>query len=363
MRVCLPTHPRSKTLSKPATIDFVREYTNILLPKAIKYDCNFNNDLVFEWIIQDLVPGKTLEETWHQTRWLHKELLVRKVITYLSALFKRRFERMGSLYTTNGLMRVPLYEPVDNIRVRNSRYHLGEIVSYPFFSGNRLTYNISRGPFKSSREWLVARLQFIINDSDNPPKNADEDDLDTAQCVKVLALRLLAIMPKVFPETDPENDTVFVLHNHDLHMGNILLNSDGNLSGIVDWECIYTSPLWLACQLPKFLQGRTRHEVPTAEDYSQTKDYEERLQDYETTRLRQFFFEEMERVQPEWVKIFKHSEMKVDFEKAVEGCAAEYSYVRIDRRLKGIEKGREVRSLKEEIRDPTPLVLDGAMNT
>ena len=81
MRVCLPTHPRFKTLSESATIDFVRENTNILLPKVIKYDWSFENELGFEWIIQDLVPGKTLEETWHQTSWLHKELLVRKVIT------------------------------------------------------------------------------------------------------------------------------------------------------------------------------------------------------------------------------------------------------------------------------------------
>jgi len=54
------------------------------------------------------------------------------------------------------------------------------------------------------------------------------------------------------------------------------------------------------------------------------------LQDYEMTRLRQFFFAEMERVHPEWVNIYTRSEKRVDIEKSVEDFTAECSYEHIE---------------------------------
>jgi hypothetical protein len=66
------------------------------------------------------------------------------------------------------------------------------------------------------------------------------------------------------------------------------------------------------------------------------------LQVYEMIRLRQFFFAEMERVQPQSVNIFKRSEKRVDIEKSVEDFTAEYSYGRIGGWFKGIGGGKEV---------------------
>jgi len=137
-------------------------------------------------------------------------------------------------------------------------------ITYGGTVSSRLTYNVSCGPLKRSREWLATRIMFVINDSDNSPEGADGDELNAAECRKILAFCLLASLPsclKSFSRPIMRPTTVFVLHNHDLHMGNILCRL----------ECIHTFPLWLACQLTGFFQGQTRHEVLIADDYSLAK--------------------------------------------------------------------------------------------
>ena len=79
-------------------------------------------------------------------------------------------------------------------------------ITYGGTVSSRLTYNVSCGPLKRSREWLVIRTLFIINDSDNSPEGADEDDPNAAECRKILALCLLAFMSEVFLATDPDID-------------------------------------------------------------------------------------------------------------------------------------------------------------
>jgi hypothetical protein len=45
--------------------------------------------------------------------------------------------------------------------------------------------------------------------------------------------------------------------------------------------------------------------------------YYEQLQEYEKTRLREFFFEEMVRVCSEWVQVYEASKRQRDFEEVV----------------------------------------------
>jgi hypothetical protein len=31
---------------------------------------------------------------------------------------------------------------------------------------------------------------------------------------------------------------------------------------MLDWECVYVAPLWKACQIPLFLGGKIRQQIP-----------------------------------------------------------------------------------------------------
>ncbi len=108
-------------------------------------------------------------------------------------------------------------------------------------------------------------------------------------------------------------------------MQNILVDGDGEITGIIDWECVSTLPLWRASEAPVFLKGRDRYQEPKRDEYAPdngeedagglTKEaldnegvnslYWEHLLEYELTMLRGLFSEEMKKVAdiPEFVEM------------------------------------------------------------
>jgi hypothetical protein len=56
MRVTLPVSPHHKTRGEVATLRWVREHTNIPVPKVIAFDDNSDDSIGFEWILVELMP-------------------------------------------------------------------------------------------------------------------------------------------------------------------------------------------------------------------------------------------------------------------------------------------------------------------
>ena len=70
MRVSLPVDPHHKTMSEVATIKFVRQQTEMPVPKIIVFDGSNDNDLGFEWILINGADARStlaqeMEETSH----------------------------------------------------------------------------------------------------------------------------------------------------------------------------------------------------------------------------------------------------------------------------------------------------------
>lgn len=53
----------------------------------------------------------------------------------------------------------------------------------------------------------------------------------------------------------------------DLNLDNILVDNEGKIIAIVNWECVPALPTWMATKMPKFLEGGGRQEEPKREDY------------------------------------------------------------------------------------------------
>jgi hypothetical protein len=378
IRVSLPVHPCFKTMNEVATIEYLRDHTNIPAPKLHGSQPFNTTDLGFEWMIQDFVPGCKLQDAWPGMSWLKKELLVRKLIEYLAQLFEKRFDWLGSLYATEDLQQLPSNEIPDTrlLGMEHSTYTqqfcLGKIVSMPFFWGQQLDRNVPRGPYKHSREWLSAQLRLTFMERNDPfddgVEDSDDDDDDHGENPEIIKRRyerLMALLPKIFPEDGEEK---FVLHHDDLNTNNILVNESDELSGVIDWECVHTVPLYIACQMPKFLDGEMdRHICPDPSEYAECTDndgkpianekYERHLDEYENTCLWSFFLVEMGRVCPEWVKCFKESKLKAGFADAVAEFGEQFSSVYIDMWLDVVEKKgkcpslQEIRRLKQRLMD------------
>ncbi|KAF2808933.1 kinase-like protein [Mytilinidion resinicola] len=400
MRVALPVDPHYKTLSEVATMKFVREEAQIPVPNIFAFDASSDNDLDYEWILIELVPGQPLRKTWRKLPWDTKEKIVKQLARYHASLFRRRFDGIGNIYSSfmrvvapiGGLRtqsesreqnrspsvstsRFPLsrafyslyssgVDIVKRLRRRlavfgghllrvlrgigarlnlsthspalpatadmtnesNSvqesqndppKFTLGRIVSLGFFWGDRLSQDVSRGPFQNSYEWLSSRLSLMLADQQQIlDTSKDEDDIEDAETSSQAIKKILKLLPTAFPPD--EHESSFLFHD-DLSMQNMMVDEAGKITAVIDWECVSALPLWRACQLPYLLEGKRRDEEPNRDEYGPDSDeefpdgaeedgpdkegktiiYWEHLLDYELTKLRKVYLEEMAKLEPQ----------------------------------------------------------------
>ena len=348
MRVALPVDPYRKTASEVSTMRFVQKNTSIPIPAIFGHEASNNNVLQFEWILMEYMPGIVLERSWRRMSLSNKEALVKKLAQFQSELFSdtARFQTVGNLGQASP-----------------ESYEIGSMVSMTFFWGGRGARDINRGPFRNSYQWLSARLNLVLEEQDNILANSDdEDEIDDAQAAKILAGRLIALLPSIFR---PDEVETTILFHDDLHEQNILVDESGSITAVLDWECVSFLPLWMACQPPALLNGATRPEEPQRKDYAlynpefdeDDAEYNEGLSSsywtnllmYERGKLRSLFLSEMERLQPAWHTEYRHGELKRDFELAILYCAGELTRKRVGAWLDAYEKGGETYSLRESL--------------
>ena len=218
LRVSLPVYPHLKTQSEVATINFVRDHIGMPAPRIIAFDSESHNDLGFEWILMELMPGDTLRKRWRKMSWNAKEDIVKQLARYQARLKSKPFSKIGNLFPSAEGSSSPV---------------LGPIVSLIFFWGDHLTHNVPRGPFKDSCEWLQTRLKLTITDQDRLIKTLDdEDDLEDAEFAKELAEEIAGELLKVFTH---EAEKRTMLFHDDLSMQNILVDEQGELTAVIDW--------------------------------------------------------------------------------------------------------------------------------
>ena len=319
-RVSLPVDPHYRTESAISTIAFVQQKTSIYTAHIIAYSANNTNQLGFEWILMNDIPGTTLYKAWRKMSGDGKEALVKQLVQYQEQLLEHRFQKIGNVYR------------------QGDDFVVDRLTTTIFFQGDHITQNVARGPFTSSHEWLKTRLQLVVTDQQRILSySCDEDEIEDAEFAHNLAKKLLELLPTVFLSNSSASEPTVLFHDN-LSMQNIWVNEQGQLSGIMDWEAVSAVPLWRACQLPQMFEDRIREEKPEKENYAADSDeeddkdddgldnegitdlYWEHLLEYELTQLRRVFVQEMEKVNRDWVATMKQNTLKADFERAVEDC-------------------------------------------
>ena len=199
------------------------------------------------------------------------------------------------------------------------------------------------------------------NTSDTESVDSDEEELAEARFVDNLARIIFGeIIEEAFGQDSEQQDETPTIYHQDLHEGNVLVDDDGNLTGLVDWECISAVPLWEACQLPLLLESREREQCPDRDDYP---DYDpatwggtgpdpeaeingnknviswEHRSAHHCTLLRQVFLQEMGHICPEWVAIHKRSTLRRSLSLAVSAIASELLAIHVDQWMRHVRKG------------------------
>ena len=352
MRVSLPVDPHYKISSEAATLDLIRTRTTIPVPKVIAHDDSNENELGFEWILMEYMPGITLDEAWTKMTWPGKCKMVERLVSASAQLFRLRSKGIGSIYKADATAFNVSEDLVSNGHEIYTEYMVSRITSMPFFWASRLSLDIYRGPFKSSTDWLTTRLALLKYDTDHPlpsdPNFYDEEERDLNREMITLLLRL---MPQFFPASLAGNEE-FGLHHDDISNRNLMVDPrTEELTALVDWECVPFVPLWKVCQLPWVLMSRERTSEPQERTYTHTGDevdelYFIHLEEYEQTCLRKLFFEQMAELEPAWMEIHRLSEAKADFDYAVENCDSEIHRKGIRTWLENAVAGKEQGSLR-----------------
>lgn len=332
MRVSLPVYPHSKTLGEVTTLRFLRRSTNIPVPEVFAYDESASNGIGYEWILMEFMPGVTTYKKWRTLTTFQKTALVQQIAVFQAQMFQHKFSGIGTL------------TPGEEAAAQNEKP--GEIVSLGFFMGNRFNFDIARGPFRSTHDWLVSYLELVTKNHTLEKEEAeDEDEEEEAAFALSVTNRLVGLMPKIFPALQnlPERS---VLWHQDLDLTNILVDEKGKVTAVVDWECVSAVPSWMATRIPKFLIKSAREEEPKRETYSdetpeeaqaagpavdagldnegKTDLYWKHLMDYEITQLREFYMRSMSQLRQGWAAEFKENTLKDDFFQAVVRC--DYGY-------------------------------------
>lgn len=131
MRVSLPVYPCLKTQSEVATINIIRDQVGIPAPRVLAFGSDSENDLGFEWILMELMPGEALRKRWRKMTWDAKKTIVKQFVQYQTQTHAKSFAGMSNLFDTTE--NLASFEP-------------GSIVSLAFFWSDHLTHDVPRGP-------------------------------------------------------------------------------------------------------------------------------------------------------------------------------------------------------------------------
>ncbi|KAJ5691600.1 hypothetical protein N7488_012335 [Penicillium malachiteum] len=351
MRVALPVDPHYKTMSEVSTMAWISHITDIPIPRVLAYQTSRTNSIGFEWILMTKAPGTPLADAWHSLSFPAKRTLVKQFAAYSANLFQNKLQRIGNIYekpyTADGS---PLDEAIwhaeglvysNALALNRSKIpgppNVGRIVSMDFFWGPSTQSGVYRGPFNSSKDWMLSRLLLEEKNHQSKLSSLPSSNLDRKQeARKEDATRTLHIIAKPkdllslvfqpnqdYPEDGPESS--IIVHD-DVSSRNILVQDSGELAAVLDWECVAALPLWAACNYPAFLEGPVRRTEPDRTTYDHEHDgepcdlYLEHLENYELTILRGVFMDTMRALEPGWVDVFEKTQRQRDFDYAVRSC-------------------------------------------
>ena len=106
LRITLPVDPYLKTESEVATIAFLRAHTSVPVPRVVAWQSNRDNELDFEWILMEKIPGVPLCDVWRKVPWNRKLSLTDVLAGFTKEIQGHQFDEIGALYFRSAFEKV-----------------------------------------------------------------------------------------------------------------------------------------------------------------------------------------------------------------------------------------------------------------
>ena len=287
-RIALPIYPYYKLESDVATTEFIRHTTTVPVPIIYAFDSCPNNELGFEWMLMEKVKGISLYDTWNKMAYSTKKGIAKTVADWVNQISRHKFDKICSIYSRQ--------------RAGQMEFYMGPTLHNRLYEGDRLLYDIPRGPFESMQSYFDAVLKSTerhMNDpkhsarheleaamhdgasQDSDDESSDEseqgegrseedillqaDDTDrrnerrygvTKRDLDILPDELRTyrdLLPKLCPLLSPPEPMTTMLMHPDLSTPNIFVNESGTPVALIDWERARVEPTPLFNAVPHFL--------------------------------------------------------------------------------------------------------------
>ena len=225
----------AKATSEIATMEYVRARTTIPVPEVYYSDLEPQNPVGAPYVLMERLPGKHLYYIWDKLSTEHKKCVVSQLAGVIFQLSRLKFGTICSLRDKHGAS-----GPVQNLSWSKD--------------------SPGRGPFTSLQEFFECIL------TDREPRELDMANQEVQGILHGIQKEL---------KTHFESSTLAIKPPYTLIHGefdgqNMLFaqpddkSQPPKLTGIIDWDCSYTGPIYFLYEYPVFVidvdSMYTRHE-------------------------------------------------------------------------------------------------------
>lgn len=232
-------------------IEYIRQNTSAPVPQVCAYSTDFNNTLGHPFIMMTRLPGKSAYSIWFDEQYdeadpetnfrfgdLPSPAVEKKRINFLRSLAKIMAEINTLFFDKIGMPIVPM----DG----SAAPTVGPLYQWDHTGSDDST---ERPVFTSTQDYVRARPNSLqISDTIVAGSKTQNYVLGARKLLDMIFAQ------PVFNPSLPGLET-FTLHHSDLDLQNILVDSDGNVTGIIDWDrCFAVLCCIGAASAPLFLQ-------------------------------------------------------------------------------------------------------------
>ncbi|KAJ6121362.1 hypothetical protein N7512_003827 [Penicillium capsulatum] len=304
------------TASEVATMDFARYILQLPIPRVLDWSATSYNSVGSEYVIMEEATGSQLAMTWGDLSPDTKLSVMRELVTIETRMMSLSFSHYGSIYFASDAVEdaVPaqiISAAPTELKERVSKtYTIGPSVARGFWNRERLTMDISRGPWSKPKDYAVCvgrrEIEWIKNHAiPKPPTEARlvSKAQNYPQAHIQLLERFLQVAPclmDIYPEL-----TLSTLWHTDLHSSNIFVDN-GHITAIIDWQSSWAGPLFLQAQPPPLVdyQGSTLLKRPANFDDLDPEQQAEIKRKIFKSTLFQLYLMETEKRNPILTKAF-----------------------------------------------------------
>ena len=223
--------------SEALTMRLIKKRTTIPVPTVYNFDASFNNDIGCPYILMEFLKGKPLWEGWFDedsSRSSAEQFRARSMQTIAAAMVQLSQFTVDS---GGSLQFEPDGRPVGVTAARVSDWLAGSEIQQGLTTGREGCLYCEKGPINDpAASFLFMLDRRGVRDGDGPLELGSHE-----------IVRMFTEWTLEKAENANDRRPKFVLAHPDFAPQNMLVEDDGTLCGIIDWDGVAAVPLSIGC--------------------------------------------------------------------------------------------------------------------